>query len=119
MNLCFYESIERIPLGAAVTFEFIGPLGVAVGDRGVGWRLLWALLAGAGVLTSRSAGSRASTWGASRCRWARPRSGPRTSSLSARIGRAFQGGAGLALAMSWWPRRCCSCRGGATAARSC
>src|SRR3954462_15090140 len=25
MNLCFYESIDRLPLGVAVTFEFVGP----------------------------------------------------------------------------------------------
>src|SRR5919199_4621692 len=48
MNALFYESIDRIPLGVAVTAEFTGPLAVAVlGSR----RLLeftWVVLAGAG-----------------------------------------------------------------------
>lgn len=51
MNLFFYESIDRIPLGAAVTLEFVGPLAVAVIGARRGLALLWALLAAAGVLT--------------------------------------------------------------------
>jgi inner membrane transporter RhtA len=50
MNLCFYESIARIPLGTAVTVEFIGPLGAALiaSRRRRDW--IWAGLAGAGIV---------------------------------------------------------------------
>lgn len=50
MNLTFYQSIKHIPLGAAVTIEFLGPLAVAVfGSRR--WSDgLWALLAAVGVV---------------------------------------------------------------------
>ncbi|WP_439655853.1 EamA family transporter [Lentzea sp. HUAS TT2] len=50
MNLCFYASIERIPLGAAVTIEFLGPLAVAVAGSRRWLDGLWVLLAGAGVV---------------------------------------------------------------------
>ena len=49
MNSSFYESIARIPLGTAVSIEFIGPVAVAV-IRGHGWRpRIAAVLAFAGV----------------------------------------------------------------------
>ena len=50
MNLTFYEAIDRIPLGAAVTLEVLGPLVVAVAT-GRRWRdAAWAVLAFGGVL---------------------------------------------------------------------
>jgi inner membrane transporter RhtA len=49
MNLCFYNSLTRIPLGVAVTVEALGPLAlsVVVSHRRTAW--LWALLALMGV----------------------------------------------------------------------
>ena len=49
MNLCFYNSLTRIPLGVAVTIEVLGPLvlSVVVSTRTSAW--LWAVLALAGV----------------------------------------------------------------------
>lgn len=50
MNLCFYLALDRLPLGIAVTVEFLGPLTVAlIGSRR--WLdALWAALAAAGVV---------------------------------------------------------------------
>lgn len=49
MNWAFYQSFARIPLGIAVTIEFLGPLAVAVVGSRRPRDLVWVLLAGAGV----------------------------------------------------------------------
>ena len=50
MNWAFYESFARIPLGAAVTIEFIGPLAVAAVGRRRPRDLVWVGLAALGVV---------------------------------------------------------------------
>ncbi|TDE28450.1 MULTISPECIES: EamA family transporter [Flavobacterium] len=50
MNLIFYLSIERIPIGLAVTLEFIGPLLVAVFGSNRRIDFFWVLLAAAGIV---------------------------------------------------------------------
>lgn len=59
MNWSFYEALQRLPLGVAVTIEFTGPLAVAVaGSR----RLIdgvWVLLAGSGVVLLATRGDQA------------------------------------------------------------
>lgn len=46
MNGCFYAAIDRIPLGTAVTIEFVGPLALAAllsrRARDIGWVILAA-----------------------------------------------------------------------------
>jgi len=49
MNWSFYSAIDRIPLGVAVTFEFWGPLALAVLGSRRPIDVLWVLLAGSGI----------------------------------------------------------------------
>jgi inner membrane transporter RhtA len=99
MNLAFYASLDRIPLGIAVTFEFVGPLGVAVFGSRRALDLLWVGLATAGILLlSDFGGAELDGLGVALALlaggfWAA------YILLGARVGRVFPGGAGLALAM--------------------
>jgi len=99
MNLAFYSAIDRIPLGVAVTLEFVGPLGVAVAGSRRALDLLWVVLAGAGILLLSDFGA-ADLDGLGVALallagglWAT------YILLTARVGRAFPGGSGLTLAM--------------------
>jgi inner membrane transporter RhtA len=49
MNVTFYQSMARIPVGMAVTIEFLGPLTVALATGRRARELIWALLAAGGV----------------------------------------------------------------------
>jgi inner membrane transporter RhtA len=99
MNWAFYGALDRIPLGIAVTLEFVGPLGVAIAMSRRASDLVWVGMAAAGImlLAPLPAGSidavgaglallAGAFWAAYIL-------------LSARVGRAFSGGSGLALAM--------------------
>jgi inner membrane transporter RhtA len=58
MNYSIYQAFARIPLGVAVTVEFLGPLAVAVAASRRVLDLAWVALAGAGVaLLSQEGGA--------------------------------------------------------------
>ena len=100
MNLTFYAAIDHIPLGPAVTIEFVGPLGVAVFGSRRPLDLVWVLLAAAGILLlAAPSGSGLNATGvilafAAGLWWAA------YILLSARVGRVWPGGTGLAVAMA-------------------
>lgn len=50
MNLCFYLALARMPLGIAVTIEFLGPLAVALAGSRRWLDAFWAVLAAGGVV---------------------------------------------------------------------
>jgi inner membrane transporter RhtA len=100
VNLCFYESIDRIPLGTAVTLEFIGPLAVAVFTSGRRRDWLWAGLAAIGIvlLTGGIGGSELDPLGIALALGAGFFWGAYIL-LGKRVGAESPGGGGLALAM--------------------
>jgi inner membrane transporter RhtA len=59
MNYSIYQAFARIPLGIAVTVEFLGPLAVAVASSRRLIDLLWVGLAGAGVAVLAGTGDQA------------------------------------------------------------
>jgi inner membrane transporter RhtA len=56
MNFSIYQAFDRIPLGIAVTIEFLGPLGVAIASSRRLIDVLWVVLAGTGVTLLGTAG---------------------------------------------------------------
>ncbi|MFE9556165.1 DMT family transporter [Streptomyces sp. NPDC006703] len=100
MNGLFYQAVDRIPLGVAVTLEVLGPLTLSVIASRRLVNLLWAGLALAGVVLLGGGGfdaldpvGAAYALGAGAC-WAA------YILFSARTGRRFPQADGLALAMA-------------------
>ena len=99
MNYVFYQAIARVPLGVAVTIEFLGPLAVAVAGSRRPVDLLWVALAAAGVVLLTGTGTAHLNAAGiifaalSAAGWAG------YIVLSAATGRRFPGSSGLVIAM--------------------
>jgi inner membrane transporter RhtA len=98
MNVCFYEAVDRLPLGVAVTIELFGPLGLAAGLSRTAREVAYVVLAAVGVVLLGGATHHLDGIGVvfalcAALGWAT------YILLSRRIGRRFDGIDGLALAM--------------------
>ncbi len=100
MNWSFYEAIGRIPLGVAVTIEFAGPLLVAV----IGSRRpldgVWIALAAVGIVVLVDPGGGSVDPAGVGFALAAAACWMAYIYLNKRVGAAFPGGSGLALAMA-------------------
>jgi inner membrane transporter RhtA len=97
MNFSFYQALARIPLGVAVTVEFLGPLSVAIVASRRRLDLLWALLALGGVALLARGGDGVTATGVAfallaAAGWAA------YIVLSGATGQRFSGSSGLAVA---------------------
>ena len=79
MNICFYEALDRAPLGVVVTVEFLGPLAVAVLGSRKAIDFVWVGLAAEASRCSPTAAAAASGRSASCSRRSPAASGRSTS----------------------------------------
>ncbi len=98
MNFSIYQSFARIPLGIAVTIEFLGPLGVAVAFSRRWIDVIWVLLAGGGVLLLMRGDSGSLNMVGVAFALLAGAAWAAYIMLSAATGRRFPGSSGLALA---------------------
>ena len=100
MNATFYEALSRIPLGVAVTIEFVGPLAVAVLGSRRPIDFVWVVLAGLGVALLTTGGDHGIdglgvVWALTAgLFWAA------YILLAQRVGRVFPGATGLTVALA-------------------
>ncbi|HEX5618481.1 MAG TPA: EamA family transporter [Solirubrobacteraceae bacterium] len=99
MNWAIYSAMDRIPLGIAVTIEFAGPLAVAVIGSRRRLDLLWTALAAGGILLLADPGGGSLDAAGVAFALLAATMWAFYILLSARVGRVFPGGGGLALAM--------------------
>ncbi|WBB63200.1 EamA family transporter [Streptomyces sp. WMMC500] len=100
MNTVFYQAIERIPLGPAVTLEVLGPLALSVLTNRRAASLLWAALALGGVVLLSGGGFGGLDPVGVACALGAGSMWAAYIVLSARAGARFPRADGLAIAMS-------------------
>ncbi|MFI9809910.1 EamA family transporter [Streptomyces sp. NPDC052301] len=99
-HLAYYEAVDRLPLGAATTLEFLGPFTIALcGSRRL-CDLLWACLAATGVVLLSHSGTTLDVAGAvcaavAGCCWGG------YILVGKRLAERIPDGRGLALAVAW------------------
>jgi inner membrane transporter RhtA len=100
MNFLFYEALARIPLGVAVSLEFVGPLGVAVAGSRRRLDFAWVVAAAAGVLLLAHPGGGSLALGGTLLALGAGAFWAAYIVLSARTGAAVPGAGGLAVALA-------------------